>query len=112
MRADQIDFYHSDGIHTNIGSDNGELVATTDFDYSEIDRGCFDHEEQPDSVSFSDMSAALSLILGWVCASPNLTHCGGRAAALLWMLDVTNAPHGRDNLTKIAKELSCLVMSL
>jgi hypothetical protein len=63
MRTDQLKRL-SDGIHTNIGQDtDGEIVATVGFDYDQIDRECCDDEEQPDSVSFSDMAAALSLIL-------------------------------------------------
>jgi transposase-like protein len=50
------------------------------------------------------MSAALALILNWVCSSPNLTYCGARAAALLCLLDPINAPHHRDSLANIARE--------
>jgi hypothetical protein len=55
---------------------NEELVQTTNFDWDEIDRNVFGVEEQETQVDYSDMVAALSLIFGWICASPDLSHVG------------------------------------
>jgi hypothetical protein len=46
------------------------------FDYDAIDRNVFGNEPDEDTVSFSDMCAALSLIVGWATASPDLSHVG------------------------------------
>ena len=99
--AEQID-----PLHENLGCDDeGHLIQTTDFDFDAVDRGAFGVEPEEESVvSFADMSAALSLIVGWICASPDLRHCGSRAAALACLLDPIHAPHGRSDLTAIAKE--------
>jgi hypothetical protein len=92
----------SDHIHGNLGVEDEQLVPTTDFDYDSIDRDVFGHEPEEDIVSFSDMCSALSLIVGWATASPDLTHVAGRIAALGVLLGNTN--HGRDTLADIARE--------
>jgi hypothetical protein len=94
----------SDHQH-DIAFDDGELVPTTEFDFDSVDREAFGVENDVDDmVSFSDMSAALSLIVQFACASPNLTHVGGRIAAIGVLLDPSNMPHGRRTLADIARE--------
>jgi len=69
--------------------ENDRLVATTDFDFDEIDRSLgFESPEKP--VEFDDMTACFSLILGWMCKGHKtgaIANAGWKAQALLWLLD-------------------------
>ena len=94
----------SDGLHEDIAFENDTLVPTTAFDYDSIDRNVFDVEPEEDTVSFSDMAAAFSLIVQWACASPDIKHVGGRIAAIGVLLDPTNLPHHRRTLADVARE--------
>jgi hypothetical protein len=94
----------SDGIHPDIAHDGNERTPTVGFDYGEVDRNLFGNEEPRRPSSVLEMSAALCLILEWICASPDLKHCAGRAAALMCMIDPVNSPHNRRDLTAIARE--------
>jgi hypothetical protein len=94
-----------DPLHGRLAFDaDGHVEQTSEFAYDEVDRNVFGIEDEEDSVSYADMAAALALVLNWCCSSPNLTHVGARAAALLCLLDPTNSPHGRDSLANIARE--------
>src|SRR5262249_32144656 len=107
MRSDKILDHHSDGLHTNISiNSDGEFEPTVGPDemYDEIDRNVFGVEVNEDTVSFSDLCAALSLIIQFACASPNISHVGGRIAALGVLLDPSNMPHNRRTLTDVARE--------
>jgi leucine-zipper of insertion element IS481 len=104
MRADQLERL-SDGIHNNLGIDNeGHIEPSVGFDYDEIDRNVFDVEDEEETVSFSDMAAALALIVGFACASPDLKLVGARIAAIGVLLDPINMPHNRRTLADIARE--------
>jgi hypothetical protein len=80
--------------------DNGSPVQTCDFNYSEIDRNVFGVESDDagaKTVSFSDMSAALSLVLLWIQGSKAQCKAGSvasRALSLLYMLDPVNSRFG------------------
>jgi hypothetical protein len=96
--------------HGHLGvNDEGHLEATTDVEdfYNEIDRNCFGVEDAEDTVSFSDMSAALSLIVGWACTCKDIRQVAGKILALGVMLDPVNMPYGRTDLTAIAREVGC-----
>jgi hypothetical protein len=107
MRSDQILDHHSDGLHTNISvNSDGDFEPTVDPEemYDEIDRNVFGAEDAEDTVSFSDMCAALSLIVQFACASPDISHVGGRIAALGVLLDPSNMPHNRRTLADVSRE--------
>jgi len=95
MRSDQLLDHHSDGLHDNIAVENGDIIPSVGFDWDEIDRNVFEVQDEEDTVSFSDMCAALSLIVQFACASPDISHVGGRIAALGVLLDPSNMPHNR-----------------
>jgi len=86
----------SDGVH-EVGHDqNGKITSIAHFDYGEVDRR-LGFEDKDDMISFSDASAALALILQWMCGSSRngqqspIVSAGMRAHALLWLLDPTHA---------------------
>lgn len=62
-----------DHLHELAIDDEGHLERSTQFDYDEVDRNLFGVEPE-DSVTFGDMSAALGLILGWICESKMCVH--------------------------------------
>jgi hypothetical protein len=66
---------------------------------------CFDVEDEEQTVSFSDMAAALSLIVQFACSSPDICHVGGRIAAIGVLLDPSNQPHDRRTLADVAREV-------
>jgi hypothetical protein len=103
VRTDELLNIQGDGLHGDLAVDNGEITQSVDFDYQSIDRDVFGHEPEEDIVSFSDMCSALSLIVGWATASPDLLHVGGRIAALGVLLS-GDANHGRRTLADIARE--------
>lgn len=105
MRTDQLLANESDGLHDNLATDNGEIVQSVGFDYDEIDRNCFDVEDEEQTVSFSDMAAALSSIVQFACSSPDISHVGGRIAAIGVLLDPSNQPHDRRTLADVAREV-------
>ncbi len=84
--------------------ENERMVPVTDFDFDEIDsRLGFESPEKP--VEFADMTAAFSLILGWMCKSHNkgsITHAGWKAQSLLWLLDPDRSRF--ESLSQIAEE--------
>ncbi len=85
----------------------GDYINTgvTDFDFDEIDRnlGFSEPDDQTEhDISMSDVGAAFSLILGWICASDTLTGAGARAAALLTYLDPVNSRF--ESLADIARD--------
>jgi hypothetical protein len=99
----------SDHLHENVAwdTDNQEIAGTVGFDYDSIDRNAFNVEpddERDAVVSFADMSAALSLIIQFAVASPNLKHVGSRIAAIGVLLDPSNMPFNRRTLSDIARE--------
>jgi hypothetical protein len=80
--------------HSDVVWENDSPTQTTDFDFSEIDRNVFGVEPEDTgtkSVSFSDMSAALSIILAWIQGksktSANPASVASRALGLLYLLD-------------------------
>ena len=95
MRLDQLLANDSDGLHDNIAVENGDIIPSVGFDWDEIDRNVFEVQDEEDVVSFSDMCAALSLIIQFACASPDISHVGGRIAALGVLLNPSNMPHNR-----------------
>ncbi len=104
---------HSDGIHqTAISSDSGQLEGVTDFDFDEIDRNLGHDPKTETPVEMADVSAALAIILQWICGTPDLRNAGARAASLLAYLDPSNAPFDRVNLAIIAEEAGCTRASL
>jgi len=94
--------------HTEaLAYENDSPTQTTDFDFSEIDRNVFGIEPEDTgtkSVSFSDMSAALSIILGWIrcrAKTPEPRGVASRALGLLYLLDPVTSRY--DSLDQIAK---------
>jgi hypothetical protein len=90
-----IDF--GDHLH-QVGIEDDHLVRVTGPDWESIDYNVDGLELEEDQVSFSDMSAALSLILGWACGkagkhsqAPSVTSAGAKVHALLYLLDPVNA---------------------
>jgi biotin operon repressor len=84
----------SDHLHSIGRGADGSFERTADFCYDEIDRNLGWAEDMPDTVTFSDMSAAFSMILGYLCQDnhcpnrpANLAHVGARAESLLFLLD-------------------------
>jgi hypothetical protein len=77
-----------DHVHP-IGRNNaGKLEPITQFDYNEIDRNAFGNEPEESGVPLADMSAALMLLLQWVCGKgSSLVHAGARAEALMYWLN-------------------------
>jgi hypothetical protein len=93
--------------HGHLGvNDEGHLEATTDVEdfYDEIDRSCFGVEDEEESVPFSDMTAALALIVDWSCDSKHPNIIASRILALQVLLSPTNAKHGRTDLAAIARD--------
>jgi hypothetical protein len=91
---------------------DGHLERIGNPDWESIYYNCDGESTEEDTVSFSDMGAALAIILQWICSSKDLRLAGARAASLLCFLDPVNAPHGRDSLTKIASEADCTKAAL
>ena len=97
-----------DHIH-NIGLSNGDVgerhyEPITDFDFDAV-CDAIDGPDAEEQVAFADAASAIKSILLWICASPNLTHCGARAAALLYYLDpIEAAVHKRGSFVAIARE--------
>jgi hypothetical protein len=104
-----------DGVHsvTYVKGDKpeerGYFDRVENFDYDSVDRSLgFEPEEE--RVSWSDASAAISLILSWACGRgdscrakpPSITSAGARIHALLYLLDPVNARY--DSLDAIAIE--------
>ena len=104
---------HSDGIHqTAINSDSGQLEGVVGFDFDEIDRNLGHDPEAEARVEMADVSAALAIILQWICGTPDIRNVGARAASLLAYLDPSNAPYDRVSLAIIADEAGCTRASL
>jgi len=93
-----------DHLHS-VGIVDGHRGQTCGFQYDEVYRNVDGEEPEEDMVSFSDMSAVLSLILQWMCgkhkAGGNLiVSAGVRAHSLLYMIDPVNSSF--ENMTDIA----------
>jgi len=97
-----------DGVHpVAFNRESGHVERVGRFDFDEVDRNLGNEPEEEPGISFSDASAAISLILQWACETPDLKLVGARTASLLAYLDSTNAPHERTTLEAIAKEAGC-----
>jgi hypothetical protein len=82
-----------------VGS-SGKLEPTTDFPYDAVDRSCFGIEASDEKVSFADLSASLSIILGWIGGRQYSTQSNNdayirsvaaRALGLLFLMDANNS---------------------
>jgi biotin operon repressor len=92
---------HTSALEFN-SDDTCQAVGTVGFDFDEIDRRLgFEQADEP--VEFADMTAAFSLILGWMCGTKTgpIRNSGWRAQALLWLLDPEQSQFG--SLTEIAE---------
>jgi hypothetical protein len=100
----------SDGVH-EIGRDhdqNGRATSVTHFDFGEVDRLLGNHDPE-DSVSWSDMTAAFSLLLSFCTGrtdsrryrEPSIIGAGWRVHALVFWLDSGNARYS--SLQEIAE---------
>src|SRR5438128_1540364 len=96
-----------DGLHETVWNvDSESFEGVTLPSWEEIYYNC-DGEELPETmVSFSDMSAALSIIIGWLCKSQRdeparITTVGAKAEALLFWLDPNQSKY--TSLTAIAR---------
>jgi hypothetical protein len=96
-----------DPLHQDLGTDDeGHLIQTTrteDF-YDEIDRSCFGVEDNVDTVSFSDMASALSLIVDYCCDSKHVNIVASRIMALQVLLSPTSCKFGRTDLAAVARD--------
>jgi hypothetical protein len=96
----------SDGLHS-VSYVDKQIHPTTNFDYDSIDRE-LGFEPEEDRITWSDASAAISLILSWACGRndsrrakpPSIVSAGARVNALLYLLDPVSARY--DTLTAIA----------
>jgi hypothetical protein len=88
-------------VHEIARNSEDRLEPVSQFSYREVDR-LLGFEDEDDKISFSDASAAMALILQWMCGtSRGLTKGNGKqspivsagvlALALLFLLDPTNA---------------------
>ena len=93
-----------DHLHELATDEDGKLELSCQFDYDEVDRNLFGVEPE-DSVTFGDMSAALSLVLGWICGDARRTTevkiVASRALALHWLLSPENSQY--DSMSDIAR---------
>lgn len=94
---------------------DGRLQPITSFDFDEIDERLGWSERKEDSVSFSDMSAAFSLVLGNLIgrseAKPrSMAMVGALVHTLQFFLDPTNCRF--DSLAEIAAEANCTRQAL
>ena len=99
---------YGDHIH-DLGTDeDGKLERSCQFDYDEVDRNLFGVEPE-DSVTFGDMSAALGLILGWICESKvcvtDLKMVAARALTLHYWLSPDESDYS--GMAHIAKTCGC-----
>lgn len=87
------DFQAGDHIHP-LAFENHTPTPVAGFDYDEIDRrlGCVAEPEKP--VEFSDMAAAFSLVLEWVCRGSGVSRVASRAYALEYFLSPTTSKFG------------------
>jgi hypothetical protein len=91
---------HGDGIH-EVGLDkDGRLERIGHPDWESIFHNVDGESIEQDTVTWSDMSAAFSLLLSWMCGrsdhwlDPSITNAGWRAHALLYLLDNGQARYG------------------
>jgi hypothetical protein len=87
-----------DAVHGSILTSDGPK-SIAQFDWESVSHNADGESIDEDTVTFSDMSAAFSLLLSWMCGrsdqnrqAPSIEMAGWRAHALLYLLDPTNAP--------------------
>ncbi len=94
-----------DHLHT-LAIEDEKLVRSQDFDWEELCRNVDGEEPEERTVSMSDASAAISIILGWICENrshhaSNMASVGARAESLLLLLDSNQSRY--ESLAQIAE---------
>jgi hypothetical protein len=89
--------YHPDAlgdhVHPIHWDENAhQFEGVTDFDFDTVCRNVDGEETEERMISMSDASAAISILLGWICQSSkhhqiNMSGVGARAESLLLLLD-------------------------
>ena len=93
-------------VHETAFEDN-QIVEVTDFDWASIDRSCDGIEPAEQTISLADASAAISIILGWICKGQYksdpapIASVASRAEALLLLLDPNQSRY--ETLADIAR---------
>jgi hypothetical protein len=99
--------FAGDGVHEVCwDSDSESFEGVTQPDFESIYRACDGEEPAETMVSFSDMSAALAIILGWLCKSQRdepakINIVGAKAEMLLWWMDPTQSRY--DSMSDISR---------
>lgn len=109
----------SDHLHDSVfvsgdfeSGDPGHFERIADFDWESVCHNVDGESIEDSKVSFSDMSAVLSLIIGWALGGETLLLAGARLASLGVFLDpIHNAKFGK-NLSEIAREAGCTRQAL
>ena len=97
---DSIDHLHSYGRN-----DANKLEPSAGFDFEEVFRDLDGEEPAETTVSMADASAAISILLGWICGTMhdkplNITSVGAKAESLLLLLDSNQSKY--ESLADIA----------
>jgi hypothetical protein len=100
--ASSFEERYSDHLHEIVyNNDSEKLERVGQFDFESVYYNVDGEGLKDDPVSFSDMSAAFSLILSWACGrtgkheqAPSIIGAGWRVHALLYLLDNGNARYG------------------
>jgi biotin operon repressor len=80
-----------DHLHT-LAVEDETLVRSQDFDFEEVYRNVDSEEPEETTISMADASAAISIILGWICQSAkdepaSIKTVASKAESLLLLMD-------------------------